>query len=389
MRFVRILLTDKLTCRSNFSPEQRSLRHAGSLLVGLLATRLARGWNQTGQKHAGGPDIVKNFLLTDPGLLWRMVTCTYLWMYLRILGVVTTSSSSGPASTYLAVASTTVLVALAAAFKLHFAHEDSPELVVGHVPFLEQLLALLGGISLVRKAQLVFAHLAASVLFLSIRTRGSGTPRRGFLGAVRDHVLLLLATQTRLANIPLLFLLDRQVALLGASVEQQQQLDAVSLSGASLVLQFASFFAFGGSNAISSVDLSSAYNGVAGFSVGLVGVLIFVSNWAGPIYVSLCTAMLLLRLGDRDGTHGKTDVFLHYVAAVTLFTVCSLCFVMAACTVLRTHLFIWTVFSPKYLYSMAWSLGQHLIVNIGVVGLFLILDGKPAGNSRQATSETG
>lgn len=62
-------------------------------------------------------------------------------------------------------------------------------------------------------------------------------------------------------------------------------------------------------------------------------------------------------------------MFARHVAMLTTFVVWSVLFVMVACTVLRTHLFIWTVFSPKYLYSMAWSLGQHLGVNVGVGGL--------------------
>lgn len=60
-----------------------------------------------------------------------------------------------------------------------------------------------------------------------------------------------------------------------------------------------------------------------------------------------------------------------YVALMTVFAVASLLFVMAACSALRTHLFIWTVFSPKYLYVMAWSLAQHLCVN--VVGVLAVV----------------
>jgi ethanolaminephosphotransferase len=56
-----------------------------------------------------------------------------------------------------------------------------------------------------------------------------------------------------------------------------------------------------------------------------------------------------------------------------VFVLAALVGVMAACTVLRTHLFIWTVFSPKYLYSMAWSLGQHLVVNVGFGSLLFWL----------------
>ena len=44
-------------------------------------------------------------------------------------------------------------------------------------------------------------------------------------------------------------------------------LNVVELSITSLLLQYASFFAFGGSNAVSSVDLSSAYNGAMTYSV--------------------------------------------------------------------------------------------------------------------------
>lgn len=62
-------------------------------------------------------------------------------------------------------------------------------------------------------------------------------------------------------------------------------------------------------------------------------------------------------------------MFKGHVAALTVFAAGALVAVMAACTVLRTHLFIWTVFSPKYLYCVAWSLGQHLVVNVGVCGV--------------------
>jgi ethanolaminephosphotransferase len=58
-----------------------------------------------------------------------------------------------------------------------------------------------------------------------------------------------------------------------------------------------------------------------------------------------------------------------HVALLTVFVAGGTAAVMAACTVLRTHLFVWTVFSPKYLYCAAWSLGQHLLVNVGLGGV--------------------
>lgn len=137
-------------------------------------------------------------------------------------------------------------------------------------------------------------------------------------------------------------------------------LNLIDITTTSLLLQYMSFFAFGGSNAISSVDLSNAYNGVSGYNVLAVGILTFVSNWAGPIYWASATNLMLLRLRRR----GERNVLKRHLTLLTVFVTSGMFFVMVACTILRAHLFIWTVFSPKYLYSMAWSLGQHLIVNV-------------------------
>jgi ethanolaminephosphotransferase len=69
---------------------------------------------------------------------------------------------------------------------------------------------------------------------------------------------------------------------------------------------------------------------------------------------------------ERKGGEG---LWKGHVAVLTVFVAGSVAAVMAACTVLRTHLFVWTVFSPKYLYCVAWSLGQHLGVNVLVGGV--------------------
>lgn len=179
------------------------------------------------------------------------------------------------------------------------------------------------------------------------------------------HLYILLAmTQSRATNIPLFLLFNIQFSFLSS-----QDLSLVETSTSTLLLSFMSFFAFGGSNSISSVDLSSAYNGVSGYNAGAVGVLTFISNWAAPIYWTFVTnAMLLKRqkAGDRN-------VFLRHVSVLTVFATFSVASVMIACTILRTHLFIWTVFSPKYLYCMAWSLGHHLLVHVGLGGLLFWL----------------
>jgi ethanolaminephosphotransferase len=168
-----------------------------------------------------------------------------------------------------------------------------------------------------------------------------------------------LATQSRVSNIPLFSIFQLQLAAF-----RNMKLTLMETVLTSLIFQYLSFFAFGGSNAISSVDLSNAYNGVGGYNVIGVGLLTFASNWAAPIWWASATMLLLLPNGRRT--------LLTYLSALSFFVGSSLVFVMVACTLLRSHLFIWTVFSPKYLYSMAWSLAQHLFVNFGFSGLLLL-----------------
>lgn len=181
---------------------------------------------------------------------------------------------------------------------------------------------------------------------------------------IHDLLFLFLVTQSRATNIPLLLVFELAFYLLN-----NLDLNLVEITTTSLLFQYVSFFAFGGSNAISSIDLSSAYNGVSGYNVVAVGILTFVSNWAGPIFWTSATNLMLLRLSGK----GQKNLLGQHLALLTVFVTSSLFFVMAACTLLRTHLFIWTVFSPKYLYSMAWSIGQHLGINIGFGSLLFWL----------------
>ncbi|SPN98339.1 related to LAS21 transferase, adding a side chain to the GPI core structure [Cephalotrichum gorgonifer] len=303
----------------------------------LGATRIIRGWNQTGQKFAGSPDIVKTFIVTNPRLLWALVVATYAWLQgnlRRPFGWMPRT-----VTTWLGG----VLISAAFTFKLNFTNEDSPELVVRPMSTLQESIPKL---PLVSHARLVFASalvIAGYAAFLGIR--GGHRSKEAF--EMLHHLYTVIAlTQSRVTNIPLFLLHALQVRFL-SSVD----LSVPDLTISSLLLQHMSYFAFGGSNAISSVDLSSAYNGVSDFNVLAVGVLTFISNWAGPVYFSSATTLLLLRARRKRAEGGSdTPVYAQHVAMLTAFVTWSVLFVMVACTVLRTHLFIWTVFSPKYLY---------------------------------------
>lgn len=240
----------------------------------------------------------------------------------------------------------------------------------------------------------------------------------------RLHVLLtlFLITQTRAPNVPLFLLLEVQrlcfMRLLSQPIIAAQiGSQALSVAFTSLLLSQTTYFAFGGSNSISSIDLSNAYNGVADYNIVAVGVLLFASNWAGAIWWCSAAVTLLLPRPQIEPTPSKlaktsssnrawvdreraqlhadavaaitppkpleadlksstsVDSWTLYITATTGFTAASLVAVMAACTLLRTHLFIWTVFSPKYLYALAWAVGWHLFVCVVLGRLLWALGG--------------
>ena len=411
--WVIILVTERLL-RAQGSRDRLKTATAGLIL--LSTHRLAVRWNQTGQKHAGEPDIVHAIFPAYHIVMWLLILMAYVangWL----LHNRTFAGIFIPELTAFAIMT---LVVLGIVFKLNFTQADAPELVQGLALRIREWSE---PFSLVMQARAVFAALAVSavtVVLLSIaqvRTRSSARSGAEVMISLPErlhHLLtLFLMTQTRAPNIPLFLGLELQRASLRLLLSKEESGSTDSLIPRSSATQVATsvllfshvyYFCMGGSNSISSLDLSNAYNGVDDYNIAAVGVLLFASNWAGPIWwysaaVLLITAPLskpdpqplkrsedekdwvivereklreeaLTSIQGKDEAEGQDtssnrEPWLVYIACMTSFICFGLLAVMAACTTLRTHLFIWTVFSPKYLYAMAWSIGWHLIVNIG------------------------
>lgn len=123
----------------------------------------------------------------------------------------------------------------------------------------------------------------------------------------------------------------------------------------------ASFFLLGNSNGISTVDLSGAYVGLTGYHVGLVGLLTFTITTAGPIFFHFTTLYIILdhslRVHDGSKTSFATTILTSLTFTTSLTSVCYLFGASVYSVILmamRNHLFIWTVFSPKFLYQLVW-----------------------------------
>jgi len=359
--------------------------------------RIALRWNQTGQKYAGSPDIVHDLLIRFPLILWLLVIVTYATVAARLAYHLLRDLKMD------AVISSTIATGLcipALIFKLGFTASDAPELLdwLGQSPT-----SILQDIPLILTARLTFISLAlTAALVAATQFFIQGHQKKPPLPSLHDLLTLFLLTQTRAHNIPLYLLFILQHNSL-----RRADLTTTQATLSTILFGHVSFFELGNSNAISSIDLSNAYNGVSGYNVGAVGLLVLISNWAGPIWWSVAGIKLLAELvkvqelnqsksnggsaanktrshhtwvskeheelakftADKS-TSASTEVtqasspLFSYIALWTLFTSSALLAVMVSCTILRAHLFIWTVFSPKYLYSMAWTLGFQLLVVI-------------------------
>ncbi|KAI9368004.1 alkaline-phosphatase-like protein [Aspergillus egyptiacus] len=340
-----------------FRPMSCMLATVATLAV---SHRILRRWNQTGQKYATEPDIARAYFPSHKGILWILVLLTYGDIYLHLIGELRPSPISHLTSL--------IVILTASTFKLGFAASESPELISGSP--IEYLATMFKRIPLVLYARLVMSGILIILVLSAIFPKASGklSTRSGGYRSPEDYIVvltitvspssvvhealtLLLMTQSRVTNIPIFLILRLQLKALST-----MELSAVEITVTSVLMQYATFFAFGGSNAISSVDLSNAYNGIGNYNMLLVGVLTYVSNWAGPIWWVSATSLLKSRLSIEKGQS--------HITLLTFFVASTVLSVMAACTVLRTHLFIWTVFSPKYLYTMSWAIIQHFAVNL-------------------------
>lgn len=137
-------------------PDSLESWFAASLLVLL---RIVRVWNQTGQKHAGEPDIARTVLPAHNMLLWLLVFVTYFNVIQRL------SRTAVPwVSRQLATAASLALGIAALGFKIAFTKADTPELLEGLENF---VLRPMVEASLVAQARAVFTSIAIMVVLTS------------------------------------------------------------------------------------------------------------------------------------------------------------------------------------------------------------------------------
>ena len=121
-------------------------------IISLSLHRIARRWNQTGQKYAGADDISHTILLGQPLLLWILVVVTYLWTFNHI------RRASSSRSFIMVIG----VCGMAFLFKISFTLQDAPELLS---PSFLRAASFLARVSLISQARLVFLGLVLTYAF--------------------------------------------------------------------------------------------------------------------------------------------------------------------------------------------------------------------------------
>ncbi|KAJ2725267.1 major facilitator super transporter protein [Coemansia sp. Benny D115] len=375
----------------------------------MVLFRVVRAWNQTGQQWTAEADIRKYLNTSHTSLMWRMaaLSCAMfaVCIYKVHSGFVCPGHVQATYKRLHAFSGTkwhrqhlklsqrvfrgSLITALAVALAYQMERSDGCE-ALGISQSVWRVVRWVLPSDLSGMARLVYVLLsiaaASGILNAFCRARIAGHAGAIAVASLEGLVSLLplLVLLSRPHNIPLLALF---MAIFALSFSHTPRSDT-GVSGNNalaepddsycggwrlpslrpseqlvhLCLIHASFFALGNSNSLASLDLSNAYTGVSRYNEVLVGVLMFVSNWAGPLWWAAAAFAKIMLSGEVvESVDSRMRRLTDRLVAAHVWQALTLLVLSIVVTVQRTHLFIWSVFSPRYLYQIAWFVAFYLL----------------------------
>lgn len=130
-----------------------------------------------------------------------------------------------------------------------------------------------------------------------------------------------------------------------------------------------SYFIFGNSNSLASIDIAGAYTGLDNYSEWFVGLFAGIILYTGPIIYGFVTLDYILSLNNR--AQRIQFVMLLQILWGLIHSWLLLIFTCVI-TILREHLFIWSVFSPKFIFESMHT-GYFLCNSIILFMIYFIL----------------
>jgi ethanolaminephosphotransferase len=318
---------DKSRACNNESAQGSGLGVILDHALALALHRLLRAFNQTGDKWRHLPDLVDWLNQTECGLINEILLVLALaYCAFRFCS----KSEQRKVTKFLTILATCLIY-----LQKHFPH----------------LLLL---------PRLVYGLILGSTMLENPRER-------------RQHLLQIVVLLACVLHTPanviciglLLCLLDilvgcRQILAVSPQPNFNDSYDVLGRQKAlaTVLMAKVAFFYLGNSNGLATVSVAAGYTGVAAYWPPVVGSLLAIHTYSGPLIV----------YAHYAATNGRT------AAAVLAETYFYLAAGQAAvfsllCTALRFHLFVWTVFSPKLLY-----MGMELIVTTAFFVVYVVVD---------------
>ncbi|XP_022133279.1 GPI ethanolamine phosphate transferase 2 isoform X2 [Momordica charantia] len=123
----------------------------------------------------------------------------------------------------------------------------------------------------------------------------------------------------------------------------------------------AGHFALGNSNSLATIDVAGAFIGISNYSTLFSGILMFIITYASPtllllsmvMYISIKNLDIAAPPQNVDSGHVlKMILGLPCLVPLTVNSILLMAYTIVL-ILMRNHLFVWSVFSPKYLYACA------------------------------------
>lgn len=125
------------------------------------------------------------------------------------------------------------------------------------------------------------------------------------------------------------------------------------------------FFYQGNSNSLASIDLNAGYVGLNTFNFVTVGLLLTVNTFSGPI-LSFITFIHNSSYDCNEQSLHSADAkyILPLIVLLIAFPFTLYVFIML---LMRQHIFIWSVFSPKLLYEFYYMCLMYLMWSFAIM----------------------
>jgi ethanolaminephosphotransferase len=288
-----------------------------NMFIMLLNHRIMRYWHQSGIKYYDNQDTIFNYIHKSIDNSWR-----HILLVIPLSAIIVTAIHTQLKYNYFNPLSTilfTVNSILVFLFKYN------------------------GGIPVI----VLYVILVLTILFEIIRSRWSKNINASVLTIVLSIAILWILIDKEENSILILQILVQLYCFVN-NVVSTDQLSLFELCMTMYSFGMTTFYYFGRNISISSVDFSVAYQGLTDYHPPLIGSIVFLQIYL-PKYIFIIAGSLYASMSKKYNLYSIFLILL-IIHCIQLIINSGMVYAM------RDHLFIWSVFSPKYL----WVIGDWI-----------------------------